>query len=478
MLLILLAITTGVYASNWPIWRDSTFLRVGNSFGNYQCFYEPHCSPYFHPGIDIMAPPGTPVYAVKSGYVKAVFTIFGQFHWRVLIGDSSGTQECEALMYAHLEPSSIAVAVGDYVNQGQYLGDIVLYYNDFHHLHFAKLLHFGDSSSWMDWTEWSFPGNPMAEMDSIYDPDAPMFEYAYYNQPFAFAANNTANYFDTGSVLSGDVDIICRLYDFMYDYDNKVAPFHVEYKIEGDSVIPWTNAVLFDGLIIYDHNTHVIYQNDSICNSWGDFDGQIYYLNVTNSDGDSVIEAGDANSSWKTSYFHNGYYTVYVRAGDYNGNSTTESMGVTIENYFWIHGYISLQNAVTYEGTVVTISSPELSDTTDDEGYFYIYDVPGGSQNMTIYHPYYETFDTTIMMCQNYNVEYTLLYPPVCGDIDNNFSINILDVTYLINYLYKDGTPPQYMNTADVNNSGSVNLLDITYLISYLYKNGPEPMCP
>jgi len=30
---------------------------------------------------------------------------------------------------------------------------------------------------------------------------------------------------------------------------------------------------------------------------------------------------------------------------------------------------------------------------------------------------------------------------------------------------------------ADVNNSGAVNLLDITYLINYLYKEGPAPDC-
>ena len=31
---------------------------------------------------------------------------------------------------------------------------------------------------------------------------------------------------------------------------------------------------------------------------------------------------------------------------------------------------------------------------------------------------------------------------------------------------------------AYVNNSGNVNILDITYLIAYLYKGGPPPDCP
>jgi uncharacterized protein (TIGR02145 family) len=69
-----------------------------------------------------------------------------------------------------------------------------------------------------------------------------------------------------------------------------------------------------------------------------------------------------------------------------------------------------------------------------------------------------------------------------CGDVNNSGTINILDVTYLINYIYKGGpdldcgTPFAGM-CGDADNSGIVNLLDITYLISFLYSDGPEPDC-
>jgi len=65
-----------------------------------------------------------------------------------------------------------------------------------------------------------------------------------------------------------------------------------------------------------------------------------------------------------------------------------------------------------------------------------------------------------------------------CGDIDGTGYVNILDVTFLINYLYKGGQAPNPEETADVNNSGGINILDVTYLINYLYKYGPEPNCP
>lgn len=65
-----------------------------------------------------------------------------------------------------------------------------------------------------------------------------------------------------------------------------------------------------------------------------------------------------------------------------------------------------------------------------------------------------------------------------CGDVNDDGSINVLDITFLISFLYKGGPAPGLLRIADVNNSGVVNLLDITYLLNFLYKGGPDPDCP
>lgn len=65
-----------------------------------------------------------------------------------------------------------------------------------------------------------------------------------------------------------------------------------------------------------------------------------------------------------------------------------------------------------------------------------------------------------------------------CGDIDVNGRINILDITYLLNYLYKGGAAPVSLTAADVNGSGGINILDITSLIAHMYKGGPALSCP
>ena len=76
----------------------------------------------------------------------------------------------------------------------------------------------------------------------------------------------------------------------------------------------------------------------------------------------------------------------------------------------------------------------------------------------------------------------TVLYPPdfVCGNIDCDEGdyLNILDVSYLINYLYKNGPEPCVLNAADVDCSENLNILDASYMVNFLYKNGPEPNCP
>ncbi len=66
----------------------------------------------------------------------------------------------------------------------------------------------------------------------------------------------------------------------------------------------------------------------------------------------------------------------------------------------------------------------------------------------------------------------------MCGDVNADELVNILDITYLIAFLYGDGPEPTPMDAADVNSDTLVNILDITYIINFLYKSGPDPVCP
>ena len=65
----------------------------------------------------------------------------------------------------------------------------------------------------------------------------------------------------------------------------------------------------------------------------------------------------------------------------------------------------------------------------------------------------------------------------ICGDVNHNGRRDILDVTFLINYLYKHGSAPVPLQCADLNGDGKINAKDITVIIIFLYKQGSNPTC-
>ncbi|UCD94270.1 MAG: hypothetical protein JSU69_10980 [Candidatus Zixiibacteriota bacterium] len=73
----------------------------------------------------------------------------------------------------------------------------------------------------------------------------------------------------------------------------------------------------------------------------------------------------------------------------------------------------------------------------------------------------------------------SLMVTPVytCGDANGDGGVNILDVTCIINYLYKEGPAPNPIEAADADGSGDLNILDVTHTVNYLYKNGSAPVC-
>jgi len=64
------------------------------------------------------------------------------------------------------------------------------------------------------------------------------------------------------------------------------------------------------------------------------------------------------------------------------------------------------------------------------------------------------------------------------GDANLDEIINIGDIVYLINYLFRAGPAPNPLEAGDAYCDGIINVSDIILLIGYLYKGGPPPQCP
>ncbi len=65
----------------------------------------------------------------------------------------------------------------------------------------------------------------------------------------------------------------------------------------------------------------------------------------------------------------------------------------------------------------------------------------------------------------------------ICGDVNNDGVVDILDITYMVNFKFKGGPPPAILLSGDADGNGVVNVLDIIYLITFKFKSGPAPEC-
>ncbi len=69
--------------------------------------------------------------------------------------------------------------------------------------------------------------------------------------------------------------------------------------------------------------------------------------------------------------------------------------------------------------------------------------------------------------------QYVPWYTP--GDANGDWVVDVGDVVYTINYLYRSGSDPYMLQAGDVNCDGIVAVGDVVFLINYLFRNGPPP---
>ncbi len=64
----------------------------------------------------------------------------------------------------------------------------------------------------------------------------------------------------------------------------------------------------------------------------------------------------------------------------------------------------------------------------------------------------------------------------VWGDANGNGEVEVGDIIYLVNYLYKGGPKPNPLQSGDANDDCIIDVGDIIYLINYLYRGGDTPL--
>jgi hypothetical protein len=64
------------------------------------------------------------------------------------------------------------------------------------------------------------------------------------------------------------------------------------------------------------------------------------------------------------------------------------------------------------------------------------------------------------------------------GNANGDSLINIGDVVLLINYIFREGAPPDPVTAGDANCDGFTNVSDAAYLIAFIFREGPPAGCP
>ncbi|MCK4404011.1 MAG: agmatine deiminase family protein [candidate division Zixibacteria bacterium] len=180
--------------------------------------------------------------------------------------------------------------------------------------------------------------------------------------------------------------------------------------------------------------------------------------------------------------------SYYIKAVDNSGRVVTHPpMGAFDAHVFHITGENVPPQIVSADSFVyATYESlryyPEIYDPDDSVHQITYLDIPSWCvvQNDTLWGevpdtPLVESFTLIVEDLFHADTQTVVVCTYICGDANRDQQIDIGDVVYLINYLYRGGSEPLPTEAGDCNRDEIVDLGDVVYLINYLYRDGPPP---
>ena len=306
---------------------------------------------YVHDGLDIVSPNGTKIFAVDSGYVKA---IIGNppYYMSMFIEDKNNP----GYLWGYTHIYDFNVKEGDFVRQGEQLA--VISFQGVEHIHFgrARLI---PNSDYHDFSSYDY-----------IRPDV-FFEYTdtepptFYEKVKYFKNNDNKTITETNNdkiILSGQVDIVAgirdggkvahaKTLDFVTNYGDRLAVDKITYEItDPNGQIFHFDSFDFSKLMFRYTNpnwekTNVIYKDYNSVNYIPpqNYDKFFSFYIITNSEPNDdyhEITLDDADNSWNTTElkedgskrYINGEYTIKVTAYDFKGNFSSITDTVFVNN--------------------------------------------------------------------------------------------------------------------------------------------------
>jgi murein DD-endopeptidase MepM/ murein hydrolase activator NlpD len=324
----------------WPFAPFDSMRTIWNHYEQHQVV--PGYPPYLHEGLDLIVPIGEPTYSVIDGYVKMVATGAGAYHWTIAISDTQVAGYSDGWLSAHLIESTIQFDVGDTVNVHDYLGDIIRWLShNWGHMHLVQV-----RASGMVWfyepDKIGMNFNPMLALQPCPDTTAPYIDPVFTWSKFAFAVNESDTYLKPDS-LFGKVDIIVKAVDYIGDSEWQQPAYTTWYTIkrisDGEIIKPKTLGHILNHKYPFMDDIQlppyagVIYQRDATLTPSNVYNKERnYYHNLTNSNGDSLVELSEKALAFDTDQYPDGIYRVIIEVYDEAGNFDIDSMDVHFKN--------------------------------------------------------------------------------------------------------------------------------------------------
>ena len=323
----------------WPFFPFDSMRTVWNHYE--QNMGLGGTSSFLHQGLDLIAPIGEPTYSVIDGHVKGVYTFGGEYYWLIAISPEQVPGWSNGWFHLHLIQNTIQFAAGDTVNVHDYLGNIIYWYSNWGHIHFFEGRDSG--SVWLYNTDG--PGlnfNPALALTPYLDIISPDIKTVFTWSKFAFAKNDSAIYLHPDS-LFGEIDIIVKVVDYVGTSNYQQPAYSTWYTVKkvsnGEIIKPRTLGHILnhsfkitnvDSLKPY---AGVIYQRDNTLPPPDFFNFQRnFYHNLTNSNGDSLINLSEKTLAFNTEDYDDGDYRIIVEVFDEAGNFDIDSMDVKFIN--------------------------------------------------------------------------------------------------------------------------------------------------
>lgn len=189
---------------------------------------------------------------------------------------------------------------------------------------------------------------------------------------------------------------------------------------------------------------------------YGTVEGSVYVINSsTNSVVDSILIGGTPNS---VSIAWDG--TAFLSAGGFVGNGLVYTFDSQINNI--LRG----------ESNPILVDLGATDVLADKSGFCYV----ACFSSSTVL-----KIDSAGNILDTFSVgdgptSMSIFDPRKIGDANGDGNIQLPDIIFMVNFIFKGGIAPAPLVFGDLNCDGKVNLGDIIYLVNFIFKGGP-PAC-